>query len=72
MKNLKSVTIMSLFSFAFSIYNIGDQMSEYDQNFEYDVCYGEYPTETFNFSDYNGMLNGGGFNITIIGISATW
>ena len=59
-------------SLLFSSYQIGDTMSEEDQNIEYDICYGEYPEEVFKFADVNGAMNGGDYKIAIIGLSATW
>ena len=53
-------------------YEIGDTMSEEDQNIEYDICYGDYPEEVFKFADINGTINGGDYKIAIIGLSATW
>ena len=49
-------------------YNIGDTISDEDQNFSYDVCHGDgnYDTgSSFKFSDYSG-------NIILISINATW
>ena len=53
-------------------YEIGDIMSEEDQNIEYDICYGDYPEEVFKFADINGTINGGDYKIAVIGLSATW
>ena len=59
-------------SMLFSAYEIGDTMSEEDQNIEYDICYGDYPEEVFKFANINGTINGGDYKIAIIGLSATW
>ena len=58
-----------------SIYNIGDQLSEEDQNMLFPVCNGSgnYSTgDSFKFSDLNGDLNGGDYKLTIISMNATW
>jgi len=58
-----------------SLYSIGDTLSIYDQNLSFEVCHGENPTiegEIFKFSDLNGDLNGGDYNIILISMNATW
>jgi len=49
-------------------YEIGDIISEEDQNHLYDVCHGDENHETgssFKFSDYSG-------DIILISMNATW
>ena len=41
-------------------------------NTEFDVCYGDYESNTFKFADLNGELNGGQYYITFIDMAATW
>ena len=58
-----------------SLYNIGDMLSEEDQNILFPVCNGSGDYElgsTFSFSDYNGNINGGNYKITLISMNATW
>ncbi len=58
-----------------SIYSIGDTLSLVDQNLSFDVCHGDGTTnagESFKFSDLNGNLNGGDYNIILISMNATW
>ena len=58
-----------------SIYSIGDTLSIEDQNILFPVCNGsgDYSTgDSFSFSDLNGDLNGGNYQITIISMNATW
>ena len=58
-----------------SIYNIGETLSEDDQNILFPVCNGSGNYETgdsFSFADLNGNLNGGEYKITIISMNATW
>ena len=43
------------------------------QNQIFDVCYGDYASATFSFSDLNGSLNNDGeYWITFIDMAATW
>ena len=49
-------------------YNIGDTISDEDQDYPYDVCYsdGNYGVDSsFRLSDYSGK-------ITLISMNATW
>jgi len=58
-----------------SIYNIGETLSEEDQNMLFPVCNGasDYLTgDNFSFADLNGNLNGGDYKITIVSMNATW
>jgi hypothetical protein len=58
-----------------SLYNIGDTLSDEDQNIVFPVCNGanNYMTgDSFSFSDLNGDLNGGEYKISIISMNATW
>ena len=58
-----------------SIYEIGDTLSIEDQNILFPVCNGsgDYSTDdSFSFSDLNGEINGGDYNIAIISMNATW
>ena len=58
-----------------SIYNIGDTISNEDQNILFPICNGsgDYATgDNFSFSDLNGNQNGGDYKITIISMNATW
>jgi len=55
-----------------SNYEIGDQISIEDQSIGYEVCYGDYPSESISLADFNGETNGGNFNVLLIEMSATW
>ena len=58
-----------------SLYNIGDMLSEEDQNILFPVCNGSgnYSTgDSFSFSDLDGDLNDEDYKITIISMNATW
>lgn len=58
-----------------TVYSIGDTLSIEDQNAVYNVCNGSgnYETgDTFSFLDLNGDHNGGGYNIILISMNATW
>ena len=43
-----------------------------DQNTQFDICYGNYPYDTFKFSDLNGNLNGGNFKVILVRMNAVW
>jgi len=70
------------FSLSFSVYQIGDQISESDQNRRHDVCYGaeEHNIEedghggySLSLSDLNGYTNDTGvFYVTMIDMAASW
>ena len=70
------------FSLSFSVYQIGDQISESDQNRRHDVCYGaeEHGFEEDNhggfslsLGDFNGFTNESGiFYVTFIDMAASW
>ena len=53
-------------------YETGDTVSPDHQNIPYTICYGEYPTDNLQLSDFNGYQNGGDFNIIWIEMLATW
>ena len=58
-----------------SIYDIGDTLSLADQNLQFEICYEEGLTNEeniFKFSDLNGSINGGDYNIILISMNATW
>ena len=58
-----------------SLYDIGDTLSIQDQNISFDVCHGDGISnagDSFKFSDLNGDLNGGDYNIMLISMNATW
>ncbi len=62
-----------LWTAAFSqTYQIGEILSENDQNTVFDVCYGDYPESQFSFADLNGAVNGGNYYVTVVEMSATW
>ena len=58
-----------------SIYNVGETLSEDDQNILFPVCNGSGNYETgdsFSFADLNGNLNGGDYNVIVITMAASW
>ena len=46
-------------------YNVGDVICLEEQNMEFDICYGDYPTETFKLSDFQNK-------VIWLHFSATW
>ena len=66
------VTLMS-FSFA---YEVGETISMAHQNQDFSICYAPEldPNNdgVFNFSEYNGDLNGGQYYVIFLEMMATW
>ena len=67
------ILIMIGFSFA---YEVGETISMAHQNQEFDICYAPEldPNNdgVFNFSEYNGYLNGGEYYVIFLEMMATW
>ena len=61
------------FSFA---YEVGETISIAHQNMDFDICYAPEldPNNdgVFNFSEYNGDLNGGQYYVIFLEMMATW
>ena len=78
---LNSFISILFFSFCFSLYQVGDQISETVQNRQHEVCYGaeyhgiEPEGGRYNLSlgDLNGFINETGvFYVTMIDMAASW
>ena len=67
--------IFILLSFSFS-YEVGETISITHQNQEFSICYAPEldPNNdgVFNFSEYNGDLNGGQYYVIFLEMMATW
>ena len=68
---------MILVSFAFSVYNVGQQISVSDQQLTKEVCYappGSNLTtgDDFNLYNLNGAYNGGNYHIFFLAMHASW
>ena len=67
------ILIMLSFSFA---YEVGETISMAHQNMDFDICYAPEldPNNdgVFNFSEYNGDLNGGQYYVIFLEMMATW
>ena len=67
------ILIMIGFSFA---YEVGETISMPHQNQDFDICYAPEldPNNdgVFNFSEYNGDLNGGQYYVIFLEMMATW
>tara|TARA_B100000315_G_C14212162_1_gene422557 strand:+ start:262 stop:504 length:243 start_codon:yes stop_codon:yes gene_type:complete len=48
-----------------TIYNVGDEISDEHKTMEFDICYGDYPTEKFKLSDFENK-------VIWLHFSATW
>ena len=61
------------FSFA---YEVGETISMAHQNMDFDICFASEldPNNdgVFNFSEYNGDLNGGQYYVIFLEMMATW
>ena len=80
----KLALFLFLASFIFPLYQVGDQISENDQNRYFDICYGAEEHGFNNDSgtigdpqlslgDLNGYANGTGiFYVTMIDMAASW
>ena len=67
------IFIITSFSFA---YDVGETISMAHQNMDFDICYAPEldPNNDgiFNFSEYNGDLNGGQYYVIFLEMMATW
>ena len=57
-------------------YEVGETISMTHQNMDFDICYSAEldPNNdgVFNFSEYNGDLNGGQYHVIFLEMMATW
>ena len=67
------ILIITGFSFA---YEVGETISMAHQNADYTICYAPELDPNgdgiFNFSEYNGDLNGGQYYVIFLEMMATW
>ena len=67
--------ILIIISFSFA-YEVGETISMTHQNTDFDICYASEldPNNDgiFNFSEYNGDLNGGQYYVIFLEMMATW
>ena len=76
MKRFLSISII-LVSFAFSVYNVGQQISINDQQLTKEVCYAAPGSDLttgddFNLYNLNGEYNGGNYHIFFLAMHASW
>ena len=78
---LNKFIALILISFSFSLYQVGDQISQQDQERNFDVCYGaehhgiemEGGRYKLGLGDYNGYTNDTGiFYVMMIDMAASW
>ena len=69
------IIMIILMSFSFA-YEVGETISMAHQNMDFDICYAPEldPNNdgVFNFSEYNGDLNGGQYYVIFLEMMATW
>ena len=70
-RSLLVILIITAWAFG-GYYETGDTVSPDHQNIPYAICYGEYPADNLQLSDFNGYQNGGDFTIIWIEMLATW
>ena len=72
----KNISILlTIFNLVFASYNVGQFISESDQNLTKSTCYagnGYEVNDNWKLADWNGSLNGGHYNVVFIEMSATW
>ena len=71
---MKKIIIL-LFSLSFAQYNVGEIVSQSDQNLTKSTCYpgnGYNVGDNWKLSDWNGATNGGEYNVIFIDMSASW
>tara|TARA_Y100001970_G_C13525498_1_gene505065 strand:+ start:289 stop:510 length:222 start_codon:yes stop_codon:yes gene_type:complete len=73
MNIFKNSLIIILLNFCFAaIYDVGETVSQSHQNIGFDVCYGDYESNTLKLADFNGALNGGDYQVLFINTAASW
>ena len=70
-RSLLLIHIITVWVFG-GYYETGNTVSPDHQNIPYAICYGEYPADNLQLSDFNGYQNGGDFKIIWIEMLATW
>tara|TARA_B100000029_G_scaffold489541_1_gene547378 strand:+ start:941 stop:1168 length:228 start_codon:yes stop_codon:yes gene_type:complete len=74
--NIKNVFISFIvLSFIFPVYNVGDIVSNSDQNVTLSVCdqTSEYSVgDEVSLAGWNGDLNGGDYHVIWLEMSASW
>ena len=72
----KNVNILLLLlSFVFANYDVGEFISETDQNLTKSTCYAgnEYENgDNWKLADWNGATNGGHYTVIFVDMAATW
>ncbi len=74
---MKNKIILLIFSFTISYaYEIGETITMNHQNDDFPICYAPEldPNNdgVFNFSEYNGDLNGGEYYVIFLEMMTTW
>ena len=74
---MKKIILLLCFSlsFVFCVYNVGQVVSDSDQNVSKSTCFAgnDYiVNDNWKLADWNGMDNGGQYNVIFIEMSATW
>ena len=71
----KVLYILLIINISYS-YEVGETISSIHQNQDFPICYAEEldfnNDAIFNFSEYNGDLNGGEYKVIFIKMSTSW
>ena len=72
----KSSYILFFFISSLIGYEVGETVTVVHQNMDFNICYGQgldpNSDGIFNFSEYNGDLNGGQYYVIFLEMMATW
>ena len=72
---MKKIIILTLISFSFALYNVGQTVSEADQNVTKSTCYAgnDYAVnDSWKLADWNGASNGGDYKVIMLDLETTW
>ena len=72
---MKKILILSLLSFSFAVYDIGETVLSSDQEVTKSTCFsgnGYNVNDNWKLADWNGATNDGHYNVIFIEMSTTW
>ena len=72
---MRNIFVLILLSLSFAAYNVGQTVSDSDQNMIKSTCYsgnGYNVDDDWSLADWNGATNGGNYNVIFMELSATW
>ena len=66
---MRKILMLTLLSFSFAVYNVGQTVSNSDQNMMKSTCFsgnGYNVNDDWSLADWNGATNGGDYNVIVI------